>query len=713
MKKIYLLASAACGLLAMTGCSDERELCVSEGNLVLTTTYNSDVKVVSRASLEEDLAESTVIWISSEKGLVRKYEGLENLPTEGIKLVGGNYVAEAWAGDSLSADFEKKYFKAREAFEITSGTTAVNLECKIANVVASVVYPEGFEDALSDYTMTIGHRRGSLVFEGNDDRKGYYMMPSNDKDLTWTLAGVQSDGTQFTKTGKILDAQPATEYVLTVVYNPQNDELGGAIIDVVVDESTVDVEDSFTITAAPQIAGIGFDINKPITGDYGNIGKKSVYITGAVSLQSVLVVGEDLTKIIGGNDIDLMGADEEIINELRDAGIYFELYSKELHGELVNNSNMKISFDEEFTDNIEGEHSFVITVTDAKGKSRTATLKFNVTDALVQTDEIAADSPAIWATKATLTATILKEDATNLGFDYKKKDADEWIHVDGVMSRGAGDSYYATLTDLEPGTTYVYRATADNFISTSEATFTTEPATQLENAGFENWCMTGNVQRVYGAGQSMYWDSGNEGATTLGPSYNLTVPESDIKHSGNYSAKLESRKVVIKFAAGNIFIGKYLNTDGTDGVLGWGRSFTSRPKALKGYVKYTPKTVDNANGGGLNKNDMDQGIIYIAILDGTTTSYGAERWPAVIKTKQSERSLFDPAGDNVIAYGEKVFTAATEGDGLIEFEIPLTYFKEDVKAVNILLTCSASRYGDYFTGGAGSVMYIDDFELVY
>ena len=121
---------------------------------------------------------------------------------------------------------------------------------------------------------------------------------------------------------------------------------------------------------------------------------------------------------------------------------------------------------------------------------------------------------------------------------------------------------------------------------------------------------------------------------------------------------------------------------------------------------------------------MDNGIIYIAMLDGSTQKADAadrdyvsgltqKDWPVIVKTKSSKRQLFSKDDANVIAYGEKVFTEATSGEGLIEFEIPLTYFKSGVKAVNIMVTMSASRYGDYFTGGDGSTMWVDDLELVY
>ena len=151
MKKLYIASTVVAGLALMTACNDNHEYAVEgEGNLILTTSFSNDVKIASRASLEEELSESTIIWISSPKGLVRKYEGLQNLPAEGIKLVGGNYVAEAWAGDSVSASFDTKYYKGHAPFTITSGTTRVELPCRIANVVASVDYSNVVKGVLFD-----------------------------------------------------------------------------------------------------------------------------------------------------------------------------------------------------------------------------------------------------------------------------------------------------------------------------------------------------------------------------------------------------------------------------------------------------------------------------------------------------------------------------------------------------------------------------------
>ena len=149
-----------------------------------------------------------------------------------------------------------------------------------------------------------------------------------------------------------------------------------------------------------------------------------------------------------------------------------------------------------------------------------------------------------------------------------------------------------------------------------------------------------------------------------------------------------------------------------DGVLGFGRPLASRPTALKVWVKYTPGEVKWSSTDLLPKGEMDRGSIFVALTDASRQSDGSEQWPVIIRTKSSDRKLFDKNGSNIIAYGEKIFTEATAGEGMVEITIPLDYRKTDVCASDIVITCSASQYGDYFTGGE-SVMYVDDFELVY
>jgi len=706
-------------------CSDNHDYDLQgEGKLMLSASFSNDVKVASRATLEEELSESTIIWISSTKGLVRKYEGLQNLPADGIKLLGGNYVAEAWAGDSVSASFDAKYYKGRAPFTITSGTTRVELPCRIANVVASVDYSENLDGVLSDYTLTVGHSRGSLEFVGQEQRKGYFMMPSGSKNLNWTLSGKLADGSVFTKDGTIENVQPATEYVMHVTYTPSSSDNGGAFINIVIDETTIDSEDEILITVAPDIMGTSFDIKQGITGQPGMFDKKSVYITASSALKNVILDSQLLTASVGGNDIDLMTAEESVSDALRASGIeWFYVYN-----EAEDISNMKINLNEEWLNAIAaGEYVMDITAVDAVGKKSTVSMPLIVTNAKAEAVETAADAATTWATSATVCGRVLDSSVTDARIEYRKEGDTQWIAANTVTD---GADLSAEISGLTPGTTYEYRVVCEGFESQSKRV-TTENALQLPNAGFEDWQVKSgrNATLIYAEGSEMFWDSGNHGSATL--QKQVTTPDGTYSHSGNYSALLSSQKVALfgigRFAAGNIFVGQYLKTDGTDGILGWGRTFGSRPKALKGYVRYEPATIsyNDCDKKALPEKyqemeshvgQMDQGAIYIVILDNdnkmtaSSVDSGKETsWPIVVETKKGQ--IFDVNRPNVIGYGQLILDA-TGGDGMIEFEVPIEYFRKDVKAANIAVTCSASRYGDYFCGG-DSKMWIDDFELVY
>ena len=48
----------------------------------------------------------------------------------------------------------------------------------------------------------------------------------------------------------------------------------------------------------------------------------------------------------------------------------------------------------------------------------------------------------------------------------------------------------------------------------------------------------------------------------------------------------------------------------------------------------------------------------------------------------------------------------------MSFTLPIQY-RDNRQPTYIEIACASSRYGDYFTGGKGSVLLIDEFELIY
>lgn len=736
MKTKYLFPLCAVAVMAMTAsCSDdERYDAAGQGRVIIDTQIRQTTATVTRAAADEDyLNSSLILWISNDRGPVRKYNGLDQIPADGDWLKSGSYLAEAWAGDSVSASFDKRWFKGSKSFEITPGeVTAVTVDCKIANVLVSVVYPEAVTDLLDNVTMTVGHRRGSLSFEAPDvadGRKAYFMMPSNDKNLVWTLkATKKADGAPVEVTGTIENARPATEYILTVRGDSKPGEAGGGYFDINVDTDEVEVYDDIMLELPPIVNGYGFDINDPIVGQPGNVGRRSVFINASDEIVSATVSIDNFSTLLGikddaGNDftdLDLIKCEDAFYERLTAAGIE-RIYN---YDAAEGYSTLKVNFLDNFTNSLpEGNYSFVFTVTDSKDRRSQATLNINVNNAPLELADInAADT---WTNRTVLRASVLRDDYGTASFEYRPAGSGAW---QTVAATADGTALSAAISGLQPATAYEYRVicTLDNFASPAK-TFTTEAASQLPESGFETWYrLSGSNNKLWGIGEEAnpFWGSGNSALMkypfAISADNNPTSVDTSVKHSGNSSVRLKSIEVMgVQFAAGNMFIGEFIRTDGTNGVIGWGRQWTSRPVKLRGYARYAPVAVsrENADYAALKKGDMDQGTIYIALLDDSQLKEDSgKQYPVIVKTKNDKdnpRQLFDKNGSNVIAYGEMVFKDATSGDGFQEFEITLDYKRNDVKPTYIMATASSSIGGDYFVGGDGSQLWLDDLELVY
>lgn len=708
--KLLGLGAAIAAVSMLSACHDEQTLLNGEGTVKINASINTDLRINSRATIDE-LSDSCLIHIYNSKGLVRRYKGISSVPADGIKIKADNYVAEAWAGDSVPASFDKRWFKGREEFTVTNrATTTVNLVCKIANVACAVKYDDKVDETLSEYKMTIGHKGGTLDYVGKETRNGYFMLTPSITDLTWTLTATKADGDSYTRTGTIANAKPTTLYTLHVKQGDVEDpEIGGGYITIVVDETTLDMEETIPIAVSPIFTGVNFDLTQAMICEYGKVGRQEITVAATSALTSFVIESDDLAATVGvddANNFDIMTASDEIVNSLHTAGINW-IYK---YDDSTDMSTLNLIFAADLLNSLtEGTHTFDLTATDANNKTSRRTLTIIVTNADVMAN--AAVDADIWATKATVSARILKTGVTNPGIMYRKKGTQSWTTV--AATSVTDNAYTTLLSDLEPGTTYEYAASATDYQSTDIFTFTTEAAKQLPNSGFESWDESNKAHLLYASGEDMFWDSGNHGSATM--SVNVTTRSTDKVHGGSSSACLKSQFVGIgsigKFAAGNVFVGEYLGTSGTNGILGWGRQWTTRPTSLSGWIHYTPKTVDYSETSSIAKGDMDRGIVYIALLDNSIDKeYDSKHYPVIVKTKEKE--FFSKDDTNVIAYGEMIFTEATSGDDMQSFTINLTYNRTNVKPSYIVVVASASQYGDYFSGGS-SVMYLDDLQLNY
>lgn len=317
-------------------------------------------------------------------------------------------------------------------------------------------------------------------------------------------------------------------------------------------------------------------------------------------------------------------------------------------------------------------------------------------------DEEASNEANVFAraTSATLSGSV--QSGKQPTIEYKKENESNWNTVSENDIEIKGTSYTATLKGLEPGTTYQYCIKISGSTD-HNSTFTTAPATPLTDGSFDYWNQDGKLWNPWPTGSESFWDTGNKGAITISDSN--SIPTNETCNGSGQAASLESKYLVLKFASGNIFTGSYVKTVGTNGVLSFGQPFTSFPSKLRINYKYTSATIDKIGEDALAylKGRPDSCHIYIALTD----------WdePLEIRTRPSERQLFDKNDSHVIAYAE--YISGNSDAQYQQKDLVLDYRYTDRTPKYILVVASASKYGDYFTGGVGSKLLIDNFELIY
>jgi hypothetical protein len=368
-------------------------------------------------------------------------------------------------------------------------------------------------------------------------------------------------------------------------------------------------------------------------------------------------------------------------------------------------------------------------------ETQTWNLFVEVTD--VSVDIVKINS---WARKAYVTCagTAGQEN----GVQYRKLGTLKWTPVSQEDITSEGGTFTAQINGLDPDTAYeVYAYSGEDATDVWE--FTTEPATMIPNGSFEYASKVAgkDYYKFYDPscgvsdGMYMFWGSGNgEGSEGVNGSANLgiviTYIDTEIKVDGRQSVRAQTSQMAGMLAAGNLFTGQFAGLVGTSGgMVNFGRPWTTRPSALKIYCRYQTGKMDIIKGApagvSLTKDDYDMAEIKFAVGDWDYRKYGGSKSsPVHINTTDAGTFVdfnTDPstiANGNLIIHhdgyvlnGEAKVSAST-GEW-VEYTIPLNYRDMERMPTHIIVSCAASRFGDYFTGCSSSKLWIDAVELIY
>lgn len=235
---------------------------------------------------------------------------------------------------------------------------------------------------------------------------------------------------------------------------------------------------------------------------------------------------------------------------------------------------------------------------------------------------------------------------------------------------------------------------------------------QLYNMSFDEWCYDNGDIVCYDSlatdDQKKVWGSAN--ASTASFNKPTCVPDSvmvAVEGKGKNAVKLKTQLinalVVKKLAAGSIFTGSMGSTNYTKmtATLNWGIPFSFRPKSLEGYACYLPKNINIVNSPYEDKKGtLDNGHVMVLLTD----------WDRQFTVDPAKDQFVDPDDEHVIGYGKITFDHTM--DGYEKFNINIDY-RDDRTPKFVVVVASSSSFGDYFTGGEGSTLFLDEFKFVY
>ena len=694
MKTRYCLVA----LLALLACTREATLSQGEGYLSVRLGTDLAVTPVVKAEAGEPDPAFSLEIIPVKGGETIQVADYHTLADAPMTLPVGDYTVKAVSGPDTRLSWEEPRYEAEAQVAIRPDRlTEAALTATLARTMVTVEFDPETATYFSDYRVSIANENGdALVFSrsnGNLSKTGYLAASS----LEWDLYMVNTQGTPY-RVGPVTieHVEQRQHYHLRFSFDRTRALSGSSLLRVLVDDSVNEKEYQlnldFTGEGLPSISGQDFDLADGIAVKKGdNSSHNVVHFSAPRGIKSLTLTHNESKLLDAGLPqlVQLVEASSATVQNLSALGLGVSALS---YGQ----TETSVDFGPFLATLPMGDYYLSMDLIDVRNRYSAVTVVLSVTSPV----EADATSAKPWAEFAILNGRWYTEERpSGLRFQWKKAGDANWTDYAGTVSyNDAAATFSAELYGLEASTAYVFRAKTDKEEENRELSFTTAPAGTIPNMSFDDWYQDGKVWYAASSSSNRVWDSANKGAANFIGS--TTTPETSSVIHGK-AARMESAYAVVKFAAGNIYIGSFVGLAGLGAELDWGMPFSSRPLALHGYYKYSPKAIDYTESPyGSKKGEMDACSIKMYLCD----------WSAPFRVNTSTSTFLQDDDPSIIAMCD--FTSNVATDGYVEFTFPLQY--RDARTPKyVVIVGAASRLGDYFTGGKGSTLWLDELSLVY
>ena len=690
-------------LLALIACT--READQPQGKGFLSVRLSADLAVtpvVKGEAGEPDPAFSLEITpvLGGETVQVADYRTLADEP---LTLPVGDYNVKAVSGPDGNVSWDAPRYEGEIVAHVQPDrTTEVTLTVSLARTMITVEFDEATGSFFTNYQVTVSNQnQESMIFSnenGNLTKTGYLVAST----LQWELHMVNTQGTAYSVGPVTIDnVEPRQHYHFKFTFDATKARAGSSLLRVLVDDSLnekyYNLNLDFSGDSLPSMAGDGFDLAEGISAKKGEENcHRVVNFTASRGIKSLTLTHSETKLLEAGlpQFVQLVEASSATVSSLNELGIDASAVS---YGDVAASIDLG-----PFIPGLPmGDYLLSLDLIDTRSRYSAKTVVLSVTSPV----DAEATTVKPWAGFAILNGRWFTEGRpSGLRFQWKKASDTDWTDLAGTMSyNDAAATFSAELYGLQGATEYMFRVKTDKEEETREVNFKTAPAGTIPNLNFDDWYQDGSAWYPGANSTSRVWDSANGGTASFG-TVPTTPEESDVVHGK--AARMESTSVTVvvitKFAAGNIYIGDFVKVSGVGAELDWGIPFSSRPVALHGYYKYSPKAIDFAedNPYGVAKGDMDACSIKMYLCD----------WSAKFRVNTSNKVFLQDNDPSIIAMCD--FTSNVATNGYVEFTFPLQY--RDARTPKyVVIVGAASRLGDYFTGGKGSTLWLDELSLVY
>lgn len=722
MRRTFFLS----GLLtvALTACQetsigDAGQAGAGEVEIALTSTESPGL--LSTRSEEEELPDVSdfIVEIYSASGIRLYRDTYANSSGKTILLNSGEYRLLAQHGDSAGVGFNSVWFAADRQFTVRPQThETVEAVARMSKVKVAVEYgPQISLDYSEFYVEITSDVSEPLTFSKDETRAGY--MPA--ATLTPLVYAVVDGELKYYRAASV-ECSPNDFVTFSIDTKPLESSMN---VSVSIDRGTETIVKDLTIPSdmmpkdGPQVSMRGFEsgtvqtFTEALDSPLLQTGLRAdIVADGKIACCSIEFEPETASSLGVPVSVDLCSADQGTLDRLEASGFrWLRAMGGQRLGYVDFTGVARGIVSSHCVPSSLRTLSFRIAVTDSREKTFTSEL-YTIAE---QAPSVVFE-PQDWNAYARridhLTASVPVGNPDALELQYM--DSGEWKPVE-KSSFSASEYSFNAITGLQPSTQYQLRAIYNgNEAISVNATLTTESDAQIGNSGLEDW-QTLEHQFTYNFfGKHSYpvnWDlpwvsDGQWWAVNS----KLTMPSSTSVASANWNWVrfpsvswtddcTEGSKAAVLYGlnvgdwvtasaavgqrvAGEFFIGK---ADDSGNHQEDGHAFGSRPDKLKFDYKYD--------------------------------AYGSETFSVtVLLTSADGVELF--SGTRLV----------DENLEWTEYEFPLTYSFPDKKVGRIYVSFKAStaekpgvtgnyeltiRNNEKFTGNFGSILKIDNIELIY